>query len=120
MLRTISNKTLFSFFSLGIAAFGDAPSAAIPAAALIAIIGSIAAYNFSLIGRLCAITGATSYRGAWEKSVGASTAWIPAVSCVVKTFFAILAYSMVSLLNVHNLLIDSSLFWFKSGINTEF
>lgn len=27
--------------------------------------------------------------------MGASTAWIPAVSCVVKTFFAILAYSMV-------------------------
>eukprot|EP00804_Cyclotella_cryptica_P021984 CCRYP_000912-RD/>CCRYP_000912-RD protein AED:0.42 eAED:0.42 QI:257/0.66/0.75/1/0.66/0.75/4/85/473 len=79
----------------GIAAFGNAPSAAIPAAALIATIGSIAAYNFSLIGRLCAITGAASYRGAWEKSVGASTAWIPAVSCVVKTFFAVLAYSMV-------------------------
>mmetsp|Transcript_16910 Transcript_16910/g.36686 ORF Transcript_16910/g.36686 Transcript_16910/m.36686 type:complete len:483 (-) Transcript_16910:151-1599(-) len=79
----------------GIAAFGDAPSAAIPASILIATIGAIAAYNFSLIGRLCAITGATSYRGAWEKSVGPSTAWIPAVSCVVKTFFAILAYSMV-------------------------
>eukprot|EP00970_Alexandrium_tamarense_P002730 scaffold387_cov195-Alexandrium_tamarense.AAC.10 len=80
---------------VGIAAFGDAPSAAIPASILIATIGAIAAYNFSLIGRLCAITGATSYRGAWEKSVGPSTAWIPAVSCVVKTFFAILAYSMV-------------------------
>eukprot|EP00569_Conticribra_weissflogii_P002944 CAMPEP_0171329142 /NCGR_PEP_ID=MMETSP0878-20121228/1070_1 /TAXON_ID=67004 /ORGANISM="Thalassiosira weissflogii, Strain CCMP1336" /LENGTH=472 /DNA_ID=CAMNT_0011829063 /DNA_START=100 /DNA_END=1518 /DNA_ORIENTATION=- len=79
----------------GIAAFGDAPSASIPAALLIAGIGSVAAYNFSLLGRLCAITGALSYRGAWEKAVGPNTAWIPAVSCVVKTFFAILAYSMV-------------------------
>mmetsp|Transcript_11320 Transcript_11320/g.19649 ORF Transcript_11320/g.19649 Transcript_11320/m.19649 type:complete len:479 (-) Transcript_11320:90-1526(-) len=79
----------------GIAAFGDAPSAAIPAAILIATIGAIAAYNFSLLGRLCAMTGATSYRSAWEKSVGESTAWIPGSSCVIKTFFAILAYSMV-------------------------
>ncbi|KAL9188568.1 hypothetical protein ACHAXT_006946 [Thalassiosira profunda] len=79
----------------GIAAFGDNPSAVLPAAALIASIGAIAAYNFSLLGRLCAMTGATSYRGAWEKSVGESTAWIPGSSCVIKTFFAVLAYSMV-------------------------
>jgi len=79
----------------GIAAFGDAPSAAIPAALLIAAIGAIAGYNFSLLGRLCAMTGATSYKGAWEKSVGANTAWIPGLSCVVKTFLATIAYSMV-------------------------
>lgn len=79
----------------GIAAFGDAPSAAIPAAILIATIGAIAAYNFSLLGRLCAMTGATSYRSAWELSVGESTSWIPGSSCVAKTFFALLAYSMV-------------------------
>eukprot|EP00984_Skeletonema_dohrnii_P018767 scaffold8850_cov113-Skeletonema_dohrnii-CCMP3373.AAC.7 len=79
----------------GIAAFGDAPSASIPAAILIASIGSIAAYNFSLLGRLCAMTGATSYKSAWEETVGASTAWIPGSSCVIKTFFAVLAYSMV-------------------------
>jgi amino acid permease len=79
----------------GIAAFGDAPSAAIPAAVLIATIGVIAAYNFSLLGRLCAITGASSYRTAWENTIGQSTAWIPGTTVIVKTFFAILAYSMV-------------------------
>lgn len=79
----------------GIAAFGDAPSAAIPAAFLIATIGIIAAYNFALLGRLCAITGASSYRTAWEKTIGESTAWIPGTTVIVKTFFAILAYSMV-------------------------
>mmetsp|Transcript_2278 Transcript_2278/g.4835 ORF Transcript_2278/g.4835 Transcript_2278/m.4835 type:complete len:479 (+) Transcript_2278:70-1506(+) len=79
----------------GIAAFGDNPTAVVPAAILIATIGAIAAYNFSLLGRLCAITGATSYRGAWEKTVGESTAWIPGSSCVIKTFFAVLAYSLV-------------------------
>ena len=98
--ETCSHMTTLSSFSsmylpTGIAAFGDAPSAAVPAAILIASIGSIAAYNFSLLGRLCAITGATSYKGAWEKTVGASTSWIPGSSCCIKTFFAVLAYSMV-------------------------
>jgi amino acid permease len=88
-------SNLSSLCDTGIAAFGNAPSASIPAAILIATIGIIAGYNFSLLGRLCAMTGASSYRSAWEKSVGESTAWIPAVSCVVKTFFAVLAYSMV-------------------------
>ena len=46
----------------GIAAFGDAPSAAIPAVGLVAAIGAISAYGFSLIGRVCSYTGARSYR----------------------------------------------------------
>ena len=79
----------------GIAAYGNAPSASIPAAFLITTIDSIAAYKFSLLGRLCAITGASSYRGAWEASVGEATAWIPGSSCDIKTFLAVLAYSMV-------------------------
>ena len=87
--------SLISTNGIGIAAFGDAPSAIIPAAILIASIGAIAAYNFSLIGRLCAITGATSYQSAWEKTTGESTAWIPGSSSVMMTFSAVLAYSMV-------------------------
>ena len=86
---------LYLFNLSGIAAFGDAPSAAIPAAFLIATIGIIAAYNFALLGRLCAITGASSYRTIWEKTIGDSTAWIPGTTVIIKTFFAILAYSMV-------------------------
>jgi len=46
----------------GIAAFGDAPSAVIPAVGLVAAIGAISAYGFSLIGRVCSYTGARSYR----------------------------------------------------------
>lgn len=79
----------------GIAAFGDSKSAAIPAVALVAFAGSLSGYNFSLIGRLCAYTGATSYAGAWENSIGEATAWIPAGACTCKTFLAILAYSMI-------------------------
>ena len=79
----------------GIAAFGSAPSALVPALGLITIIGLLSAYGFALIGKVCAYTGAKSYREAWELSVGPSTAWIPAWSATLKTLMACLAYSMV-------------------------
>ena len=78
----------------GIAAFGDAPGAVIPAVALIIAIGMVSAYGFSLIGRVCSLTGARSYREAWEKSVGPSTSVLPAATCTFKTFVAILSYSV--------------------------
>jgi hypothetical protein len=79
----------------GVAAFGSAPSAFIPAGILIAVIGMLSAYGFSLIGRVCAYTGAKSYREAWSKTVGEGSSWIPAWSTTCKTFLACLAYSMV-------------------------
>eukprot|EP00979_Chaetoceros_neogracilis_P003927 scaffold687_cov288-Chaetoceros_neogracile.AAC.19 len=79
----------------GVSAFGDAQSAALPAIALISIMGSFSGYSFSLIGRICAYTGASSYSDAWEKSVGEESAWIPALVCSSMTFSAVLAYSMV-------------------------
>ena len=79
----------------GVAAFGDAPSAFIPAGILITVIGMLSAYGFALIGKVCAYTGAKSYREAWSKTVGPSTSWIPAWSTTSKTFLACLAFSMV-------------------------
>ena len=79
----------------GIAAFGNAPSAVFPAIALIALIGILSGYGFATIGRVCALTQATSYREAWSQSVGSGTAWIPAWSTTLKTFLACLAFSMV-------------------------
>jgi amino acid permease len=79
----------------GIAAFGNNPSALVPALSLIAIIGILSGYGFAVIGKVCAYTGATSYRDAWSKSVGPSTSWIPAWSTTLKTFVACLAFSMV-------------------------
>lgn len=79
----------------GISAFGNAPSAMVPAAALIALIGFFSAYGFSLIGRVCAMTNASSYREAWEKSINKETSIIAAASCTFKTTAAILAYSMI-------------------------
>ncbi len=79
----------------GVAAFGSAPSAFIPAGILIGVIGILSAYGFALIGRVCAYTGAKSYREAWSKTVGDGSSWIPAWSTTCKTFLACLAYSMV-------------------------
>ena len=79
----------------GVAAFGSAPSAFIPAGILIAVIGILSGYGFALIGKVCAYTGAKSYREAWSKSVGEGTSWIPAWSVTFKTFLACLAFSMV-------------------------
>jgi hypothetical protein len=79
----------------GVAAFGSAPSAFIPAGILIAVIGVLSGYGFALIGKVCAYTGAKSYREAWSRTVGEGTSWIPAYSVTFKTFLACLAFSMV-------------------------
>jgi hypothetical protein len=79
----------------GIAMFGDAPSAVIPAVILIATIGVLSGYGFALIGRVCSLTGTASYRSAWEESISKESSWIPAVAVTFKAIFAILAYSMI-------------------------
>lgn len=57
--------------------------------------GMLSAYGFSLIGRACAYTGATSYRQAWERAVSPKTAWIPAAACFLVTTCSVMAYSMI-------------------------
>lgn len=79
----------------GISAFGNAPSAMFPAAFLISAIGGLSCYGFSLIGRVCAYTNATSYKEAWEKSINKETSVIAAASCTFKTTCATMAYSMI-------------------------
>jgi amino acid permease len=79
----------------GIASFGNAPSAVVPAILLITLIGTMSGYGFGLIGRVCAMTHTTSYKSAWESSVSVSTSWIPAVAVTLKTIFSTLAYSMI-------------------------
>ena len=79
----------------GIAAFGNAPSAILPATALIAAIGGASGYCFAAIGRVCAMRNAVSYRDAWSKTIGEGSSWIPAAICTFKTSSANLAYSMI-------------------------
>jgi len=79
----------------GIATYGNAPGAVVPAVALIIAIGSLSGYGFGLIGRVCALTNTQSYRGAWEKSVSEKSSGYVATAVTLKTIFAILAYSMI-------------------------
>lgn len=44
--------------------------ALIPAAALTTALGSLSAYCFTLIARVCALNKVETYGEAWEKSVG--------------------------------------------------
>ena len=70
----------------GIAAFGDSTTALIPAAFLVAAIGAISGYTFQLIARVVAMTGATSYADAWDRTRGKATAWIIAWSSALDCF----------------------------------
>jgi amino acid permease len=54
----------------GIAAFGNAPSAILPAILVIFVMGIMNAYSFSLLGRVCSVTKSKSYQEAWDRSVG--------------------------------------------------
>ena len=79
----------------GIAAFGNAPSAILPSTLLIALMGLISGYTFSLLARICRLSGATSYADAWEKTRGKQTAWIVAASSALDCFAGNLSYSMI-------------------------
>lgn len=99
----------------GIAAFGNAPSAVIPAIALISVIGGASGYCFSAIGRVCAMRNAVSYRDAWSKTIGEKTSWIPAAICTFKTSSANLAYSMI-LADTFKALLSSAGFNFSRNL----
>jgi len=79
----------------GIAAFGDSTTALIPAAFLVAAIGAISGYTFQLIARVVAMTGATSYADAWDRTRGKATAWIIAWSSALDCFAGNISYSMI-------------------------
>ena len=79
MVKTMLGAGVLSL-PAGIAAFGDGPGAVLPGMALIVAIGAVSAYMFSLIGRTCAITGATSYSDAWDRTVSPKTSFLPAGS----------------------------------------
>jgi len=97
-------KLLGPSTSSGIAAFGNAPSALIPATFLTLFTGGISAYTFMLIARVCKMTGATSYADAWDKTRGTKTAWIVALSSALDCFMGNLSYSMILADSIRDLL----------------
>jgi len=94
LVKSIAGAGVLSL-PAGIAAFGNNPSALIPAIALIVVMGSLSAYTFALIGRLCAETKTESYADAWDATVGAKWAPLIAFSCFIDCFAGNLSYSMI-------------------------
>mmetsp|Transcript_13769 Transcript_13769/g.27854 ORF Transcript_13769/g.27854 Transcript_13769/m.27854 type:complete len:564 (-) Transcript_13769:49-1740(-) len=62
---------------------------------LIAVMGSISAYTFSLIARVCRMTNSDTYAECWTATKGQSLAWIVALSSTLDCFAGNLTYSMV-------------------------
>mmetsp|Transcript_20269 Transcript_20269/g.47048 ORF Transcript_20269/g.47048 Transcript_20269/m.47048 type:complete len:509 (-) Transcript_20269:82-1608(-) len=79
----------------GVAAATDQKAALIPAVLIAFAFAAIAGYCFTLVGRVSLMTGANSYTQGWAKTVGESTAWIPNLIVVFKTWSACLIYSMI-------------------------
>ena len=79
----------------GVAFFSSSPMALIPAASILTVMGLVAAYSFSLIGRACEQHGATTFQEAWSRSVDPKSAWVISGGITALTFFASLAYSII-------------------------
>jgi sodium-coupled neutral amino acid transporter 11 len=79
----------------GIAYFSDHKMAVVPASIICILMGVMAAYTFSLIGRTCDKYGATSFQEAWAKSVDEKSAWTMSASITAMCFLASLAYSII-------------------------
>lgn len=88
----------------GVAAFGNAPSALVPAIGLIALMGALSAYTFGLIGRVCKLSNTESYSDAWDETVGRSSSALIAFSCFIDCFAGNLSYSMILADTLVNLL----------------
>lgn len=86
--------TYFLWYS-GVAFFSDEPAALIPASILTAVMGLLSAYSFSIIGKTCEKTEATSFQDAWAKSVNPNSAWVISAGITATCFLASLAYSII-------------------------
>lgn len=62
---------------------------------LIALMGSISAYTFSLIARVCKMTNSDTYAECWTATKGKSLAWVVALSSALDCFAGNLTFSMV-------------------------
>ncbi len=79
----------------GVAFFADESSALIPSAVLCSVFGSLAAYSFSTVGKICKEYNAKSFQEAWAKSVSPSSAKVISGVITALTFLAVLAYSII-------------------------
>lgn len=62
---------------------------------LIALMGFISGYTFSLIARVCKMTNSDTYADCWTATKGKSLAWVVALSSALDCFAGNLTFSMV-------------------------
>lgn len=79
----------------GVAAYANAPSALGPASFITLSMGAIFAYYFLLMGRICKMTYTTTYREAWDVTVGQKGSSLIALTTVLMAGLGNLAYSMI-------------------------
>lgn len=79
----------------GVAAFANSPSALIPASLVMIGMGLCFAYYFLLMGRICGLTRAASYREAWEITMGDQCAGVVPLAIILMASLGNLAYSMI-------------------------
>eukprot|EP01038_Epipyxis_sp_PR26KG_P008488 gene8488-11474_t len=79
----------------GVAFFADETSALLPSCLICTVFGLLAAYSFSLIGKVCEATDAKSFQDAWAKSVDPKTAGLISFAITAMCFGASLAYSII-------------------------
>ena len=61
----------------------------------IVVMGVIYGFFFRLVGQVCDWTKATSYKQAWQETVGNESSQVVAVVVMLKTLLSCLAYSMI-------------------------
>ena len=93
----------------GVAYFGNAPSALIPAVALVSLMGGLSAYTYGLIARVCKNSNTVSYADAWDVTVGKRFSPLIAFSCLFDCFAGVLSYSMILADSTVNLLATAGL-----------
>lgn len=65
----------------------------VPAAALCLVLGIVSGVSFYIVGAACEITGETTFRGLWSRTLGASSAWIVDLSIALMCLAATIIYS---------------------------
>lgn len=98
----------------GVAAFGNHPAALIPAMAVIMIMGAIFAYYFTMMGRICRITGTASYSEAWAEVMGEEGVGLVALFVTLMASLGNLAYSMILADTTKSLLAAAGIEWTRT------
>lgn len=79
----------------GAAFLSDSPITLVPACLVGALMGTLAAYSFSSIGKACDMHQSKSFQDVWAKSVSARTAWMVSAGITAKCLMASLACSII-------------------------